>query len=209
MTLELVKAILVGIIVALPVGPVLMMVIHKTLEGGKTAGMMTGFGSAVGDSFLAAVGLLALGAIEEFILRYSGPIMLVGSLLLMAVGLSMALTATVPDVNSVLAPRSKKTLASYSLQAMLAVFSNPAAYALMFGLLGIMHLAYSDRLSPSWAVVLCVGLGELLYWALVVYVLARFVKVKTRTMRRIKKGAGIVVCCFSVALLVKGIVTFL
>lgn len=206
MTIELIKALVVGVIAALPVGPVLMMVIQKTLRGGKTAGMMTGLGSAAGDSFLAAVGLFALGTIQDFISHYSSVIMIVGGVLLAIIGVIIARKKGV-DSSGETHVRDTGSLASYPVQALLAVFSNPAAYAVMFGLLGMMGLGSEERVTPAWAIVMCVACGELLYWSLVVFGLSKFIKLGPHSIQIMNKVAGIAICCFAVFVLIRGIVT--
>ena len=208
MTIELIKALMVGVIAALPVGPVLLMVIQKTLRGGKTAGMMTGLGSAVGDSFLAAVGPFAFGAIQDFISRFSGIIMMVGGVLLAIIGLVMARKKSIPAESSELvAVRDTGSMISYPIQSMLGVFSNPAAYAVMFGLLGMMGLGGDERMIPAWLVLLCVACGELLYWSLVVFVLSKFIRLSSRSIHVMNVVAGVAICCFAVFVFVKGVLT--
>lgn len=204
MAIELIKALLVGVIAALPVGPVLLMVIQKTLRGGKAAGMMTGLGSAVGDSFLAAAGLLALGVIMEFVERHTGEIMIAGAILLAVVGVLMATKKAVPETKACAVSSSTDYLA-YPLQSLAAVFSNPAAFAVMFGLLGVMGLGGDYRIAPVWAVLLCVFCGEMLYWTFVVFVLSKFLRLSSRNVMILNLAAGIVICGFAVFLLVKGI----
>ena len=168
--------------------------------------MMTGLGSAAGDSFLAAVGLFALGTIQDFISHYSSVIMIVGGVLLAIIGVIIARKKGV-DSSGETHVRDTGSLASYPVQALLAVFSNPAAYAVMFGLLGMMRLGSEERVTPAWAIVMCVACGELLYWSLVVFGLSKFIKLGPRSIQIMNKVAGIAICCFAVFVLIRGIVT--
>ena len=56
--IEILKALLVGLIAGIPVGPILVLVAQRTLCHGRRAGAMVGLGAATGDMLFAAVGLL-------------------------------------------------------------------------------------------------------------------------------------------------------
>ena len=57
MGIEVFRAFLVGICAAVPAGPVLLLVLQKTLSRGREAGILTGLGSAFADTLFATVGL--------------------------------------------------------------------------------------------------------------------------------------------------------
>ena len=89
MLLELIKAILIGIIASAPVGPVSLLVMQKTFCHGRMAGFAAGVGSAVIDSLYAIASLFAFMYVDEFIRRHEAWIMLIGGLLVVAVGYFM------------------------------------------------------------------------------------------------------------------------
>lgn len=202
MAIEIFKAVLVGIIAAIPVGPVLLMVIQKTLSRGAAAGIMTGFGSAFADTAYAAVGLFTLAVVENFIERNQALIMIVGGVLIFFIGVGMFRRRVDLRVSESL---GKLTLAGCSAQAAGSAFSNPAALAFVFGLLSLFGFGQQDLSLPVWAVLVCVFAGELLYWTIVVFVLSRYVRLSPRVIDRMSKVAGTVVCCFAAVLTVRGI----
>lgn len=81
------KACILGCMVAIPVGPVGLLVIQRSLSVGWLAGIFTGLGAALADGFLgflAALGLVALVGQLEGGRHFLRPL---GSLALMIVGL--------------------------------------------------------------------------------------------------------------------------
>lgn len=80
------KSCLVGCMVAIPVGPVGLLLIQRSLSIGHLAGLFTGLGAALADGlfgFLAAVGLVALLGELDSSRHFLRPL---GSLALMIVG---------------------------------------------------------------------------------------------------------------------------
>lgn len=205
MIIELIKAILVGCIAALPIGPILIMVVQRTLSGGRRAGIMVGVGAATADMLYAAAGMFALALVEDFIARYTEWLLLAGGILLGLIGLGMIRRKIVlaGAAGSGLPP------VKYALQSFASVLSNPAALAVMMALLSAFSLDRSSASAPLWLLVICVGLGELLYWLLVVTLLRKFVKVSDKTLNIVNKIMGGLVCVFALVLLVKAVLQLL
>lgn len=202
MIVDILKALLVGIIAAIPVGPVLIMAIQKTLCRGRGAGLMIGLGSAFADAVYAAIGLFALSLIEDFIVSNQAVIMIVGGVIVGLLGANMFFS----DVKLQLDGQGKTVSDfSYAIQAVGSVFSNPAALATMLALLALFRLDSSSLDAPVWAVILCVSIGEFLYWLTVVTLLSTFVKFRESTLRLVSKIAGAGVAVFAIVLIIKGI----
>ena len=202
MTTEILKAVLVGFLAALPVGPILLMVGQRTLVHGRWAGAMTGLGSALGDMAYATVGLLTLTMVQQLIDDYRGEIMVAGGLLLALVGVLM-FRRDVP----VSVPEERRRYSAWAcvLQAFGSVLSNPAALAMMLALLSMVGLGAGSVQTSIPVLVLAVGAGEMLYWLLIVYVVGRFLRITGRTLRRSSRLAALVVCGFAAVVFVRGL----
>lgn len=79
MLLTFLKAIVVGIIVSAPMGPVGMLCVRRTMLYGHRQGMLTGLGAALSDLLYAALTLVGVGAFVGFIERYEYWLQLGGS----------------------------------------------------------------------------------------------------------------------------------
>ncbi len=207
MITELIKAFVIGICAAVPVGPVLLMVIQKTLCRGRSAGMMTGFGSALADTVYAAVGLFTLTLIEGFVEKHAAPIMIAGGVLIAAIGLGIVRHSSLIDLSDKdSGAKGTFSLLGCSLQSLGSALSNPAALAMMLGLLAVGGFASGRPDAPLWALLLAVFAGEFLYWIAVVLLLSTFVKPSGRVLRIMSRVAGIAICCFALVLTVRGII---
>lgn len=200
--MEFLKALLIGVIVALPAGPILVMAVQRTLCHGRRAGVMVGLGAALGDAVFAAVGLLTLTVVERFVQDHEAWIMLVGGVLIGLIGVSILRRRI-----SVELPPDRQNLSLWAccLQALGSTLSNPGALALILGLLALFGVDAQASRVPA-LLPAAVGLGEWMYWLLAVYLLGRFIRLDTRSLRRLSRVAGILVCCFALVLTVRGLV---
>ncbi len=206
MIIELIKAFVIGICAAVPVGPVLLMVIQKTLCGGRRAGIMTGLGSAAADTVYAAVGLFTLVLVEGFVQSHSAVIMIAGGVLIAVIGINIFLKSGRLSLSPEDGVRGTFSLVGCSLQSFGSALSNPAALAMMLGLLAVFRIGSDGLSAPLWAMLIAVFAGELLYWTAVVLLLSSLVKPDGRTLRVMSRVAGIAICCFALVLTIRGII---
>lgn len=206
MAIDFVKALCVGIIAAIPVGPVLFLVVRNTTAMGTSAGVATGFGSALADMLYAAVAMFAIAFAQNFIDGHQGEISIVGGIIVAVLG------AVIFDKRQV-SPTEKNISAgpgklfSCAVQAMGCVFSNVGALAFMFALLAFFGIEAGGTFSsPIWVMVGCVGLGELLYWVTASFLLSHLVRPSEKAMSLVSAVTGMFVCAFGVFLVIRGII---
>jgi putative LysE/RhtB family amino acid efflux pump len=65
-----IKAWLIGIAIAAPVGPIGMLCIRKTLELGLKGALLVGLGAALADGCYGVIAALGLSAISHFLLHW-------------------------------------------------------------------------------------------------------------------------------------------
>ncbi len=80
---------LIGLVVAIPIGPVNLICIRRTLSYGTLAGFLSGLGGALGDGVFASVTAFGLTAISQLIEGYSKPLQLMGGIMLLGFGLTV------------------------------------------------------------------------------------------------------------------------
>jgi arginine exporter protein ArgO len=78
------RGVILGLVIAAPVGPVGLLCIRRTLQKGVVSGMSTGFGSAVCDAFFGSIAVLGVSAILGFIHQYEASIRIIGGLIVLA-----------------------------------------------------------------------------------------------------------------------------
>jgi len=80
------KGILVGLFVSVPMGPIGMLCIQRTLNKGQIHGLLTGLGATTSDLLYTFVSLFFLSFISDFIEKYKFFIQLSVSAILIIFG---------------------------------------------------------------------------------------------------------------------------
>ena len=84
--------ILIGVLVAAPVGPVNVLCIQRAIERGFWGGVAAGLGAVLGDGLIALCASLGVGAISGAVKYHRTLIQIVGGLALVVFGLKLYLT---------------------------------------------------------------------------------------------------------------------
>ncbi|NCS87288.1 MAG: LysE family transporter [Ignavibacteria bacterium] len=145
------KGILVGFAMAVPVGPIGIMCIRKTLTEGRLRGMIIGFGAATADLLYGSVAAFGLTIISDTLISQKFWIRLIGGALLLFLGIrTFRAKPTDPKrhINSSGMLRSYLTTLFLTLTNPLTIF----AFIAVFAALGL-----GDGLSYFSASLLVVG----------------------------------------------------
>jgi len=90
--LTLIKGVAVGIVIALPVGPVGVLCVRRNLFEGARFGFVSGLGAASADAVFAVIAGFGLTYIRDWLLHYEDWLGAVGGLFLLAIGIKALLT---------------------------------------------------------------------------------------------------------------------
>jgi threonine/homoserine/homoserine lactone efflux protein len=82
-----IKGLIVGVIIALPVGPVGVLCVRRCLFEGPLYGLVSGVGAAVADATFGAIAALGLTFLRDWLLKYEDWFGLAGGVFLVAFGL--------------------------------------------------------------------------------------------------------------------------
>lgn len=93
----LITGIVVGFLVAMPVGPIGILVIQRTVNRGKSSGLMSGLGAALADLVYAVVAGYSLTYIIELIRVYHVTFQIIGGIVGIALGLFIFFKNPVSD----------------------------------------------------------------------------------------------------------------
>jgi len=164
----LAKAAGVGLVLAVPVGPMALLCLRRSLTLGVTPGLVTGAGIATADALYAGVAAFGLGAAAAFIGQASW-LPTIGGLTLVVIGLKDIMDAD----RTTASPSLAANLGAYA-GAVLLTLTNPATiltFAAVIVGLGLVP----DLASPFYGAVFVAGvfLGSVGWWALLCSVAAR------------------------------------
>lgn len=205
MLVDIIKGFVVGICASAPVGPIAMLVIQKTLSKGRYAGFVSGLGATIVDTTYAIIALFALAFAQRLLERHENLILLAGGLILVAIGISMALSN---PLRRKVKGDGKSTISTKDfLQAMAMGISNPMAIFVMFTLFAFFGIAadtpHDWNVAP---IILAVSAGSVTYWFFLSWALSRFRnKFNLRTIVWISRVMGAIVIIIGLVLLGQGL----
>lgn len=85
-TLLLIQSAIIGFSIALPVGPVAILCIRRTIASGIIAGYATGLGATLADTVFGAIAIFGISYIAEFLHEHENAVRAVGAAILIGMG---------------------------------------------------------------------------------------------------------------------------
>ena len=208
MILFFLKALLVGLTAAIPLGPLGIMCIQRTLSKGRWAGFAVGLGSSVADTFYATIALLSVSYISQFLDRNRIWVMLIGGAIVLGIGLQIALKNPIKDLRRPIAGSLSSRRARDLLKGFLMTITNPGALVLMLGLFAFFGLDLGDGSHPEAAGFVLGGifLGTAAWWFLLSSGISLFRKrFRLRQIIAINRISGILIAVIGLSSLAEGL----
>jgi threonine/homoserine/homoserine lactone efflux protein len=155
------QAMLVGLAIAAPVGPIGLLVIQRTLTHGVPIGLATGLGAAVADAAYGAIGAFSVNGVIQRLDAAREPLALFGSVFLMWLAWRTWRSPPAPVAGA--APAGRGWWPSFGSTVMLTL-ANPATILSFVAVFG--SLAGGGALARPELLVLGVLAGSALWWLL-------------------------------------------
>ena len=165
------KGLILGFSIAAPLGPIGLLCIKRTLEGGRLQGILSGLGAASADAFygsLAAFGLAALFQKFSWIQSWT---QIIGGGFIVFLGVKYILAKTSTGENEK-DPSSNK-LGKIYLTTFLLTMSNPIT---IIAFLGMFAGAGVSNTRSAISVVAGIFSGSMLWWIILAFVTHLFGK---------------------------------
>jgi threonine/homoserine/homoserine lactone efflux protein len=203
----IVSGVVIGLAVAVPIGPVNLICIRRTLAFGPVNGFVSGLGAALGDTVFAIVTGFGLTVIAQLIRGYSSILELTGGCMLIYFGAHTFASKVETRIVDKIAVREKG--ASTLFRAMASTFAltitNPATllgFAALFAGLGGLAGGHPDLISAAFVVIGVAG-GSALWWLVLTTVVGLFhASINDHVMAIINRGSGVAVVGFGLAVLI-------
>jgi threonine/homoserine/homoserine lactone efflux protein len=159
--------IVIGVLVAAPVGPVNVLCIQRAIERGFWGGLAAGIGATIGDGLIALFASLGVGAISGAIEYHRQTIQIVGGLALVGVGIKLYVAP--PVLASVKAEADgAATLRDYAWDIPKTFFltiTNPGAVLGLFAIFGgVSSFVDVDSVVDALTMVASIMGGSLMWW---------------------------------------------
>jgi threonine/homoserine/homoserine lactone efflux protein len=190
----LLQGLALGFAIAVPVGPIGVLCIRRTLAEGQLTGLATGLGAATADSTYAGIAAFGLSAVSHFLVSQQSLVRLTGGAFLLFLGIKTFLT--VPRVQD--PPIGSGGLLRAFGSTFLLTLSNPLtilSFAAVFAGVGVLS-DVRDRAAAAW-IVIGVFLGSALWWLILSGAVSVFrARINPGGMRWVNRGAGVLIAGF-------------
>jgi threonine/homoserine/homoserine lactone efflux protein len=195
----LLQGILMGLVVAVPVGPLGLLCISRALALGPTYGLFSGLGVATADALAAAIAALGITLISGFLSDYQIILRLTGGAFLCYLGYAIYMTepvtqAPIKDINGL--------LSAYAT-AFFLTFSNPVTVLSFIAIYAGWHMPSLDGEYIA-AATLTIGVfvGSALWWiALFIGLEAFHEKFNLRFLFWVHRVSGAIIAMLGVVVL--------
>jgi len=173
-TIFFLKGLIIGFVIAAPVGPIGVLCARRTLMFGRRAGFFSGMGAATADAIYGFVAAFGLTLISGFLVGHNVFLRLVGGSLLCILGVKALFAETSPKRDY---PKSFKKFAGMYSSTFILTLTNPmtifsfAAVFAGFGLAGVKGSVLSAAV-----LILGVFLGSAIWWLFLVGIFSIFRK---------------------------------
>jgi threonine/homoserine/homoserine lactone efflux protein len=192
----LARGFIIGLAVAIPVGPIALLCMRRTLERRFLIGFATGVGAAVADLFYASIAAFGISAIETILLRHRTELSFAGGifLLILAARTAVGKGAVERQVNV-----STADAVSAFASGFVLTVTNPLTvlgFVAIFAGFGVGQ-GLTDT-SRAIALVSGVLAGSILWWLMLNAAVARMRHfISPRALNRLNVAAGVLIAAFA------------
>jgi threonine/homoserine/homoserine lactone efflux protein len=188
------RGLLIGFSVAIPVGPIAILCMRRTLVDGQVSGLVSGLGAATADAIYGLVAGFGLNLFLEFLVSYQTALRLIGGCFLIYLGIR---TLRARHAERPIKVDGRGLLGAYA-STLLLTLTNPLTI-LVFGALfaGLGLVVQNGDMGLTAALILGLFLGSALWWLVLSLLVGQFrEKVSRQAILWVNRASGVVICCF-------------
>lgn len=193
----LLKGIIVGLSASIPLGPIGVLCIQRTLNKGRLSGFVSGLGAAAADCFYAIVAGFSISVIIDSLVEYQVYLRIFGGLILLFMGYKLLITNPGVQLRKQLKKKRAGLFGDFFSIFGLTI-SNPITifvFAAVFAGFGMVNK--ESQFVSVLILVFGVLLGATLWWFALSSVVSIFrKKFKLRRMLMLNRIAGVLVIAF-------------
>ena len=193
----LIRGIIVGLMIAMPVGPVNILCIHRTIEAGWKSGVLSGVGAAAADMLYGGIAGFSITLVIQFLVREQFWIRLFGGILLVLIGIWYFFKRPTP-LDAQL--QDRESAYSDIRSTFLLTLTNPTTVLSFLALLAALGMGDPRH---WWLTVFLVGgifCGSMMWWIVLSVIVNHFRdRFNDRLLLLMNRFAGVAIGGFGVA----------
>jgi threonine/homoserine/homoserine lactone efflux protein len=199
--------------VCIPIGPLGVLSVQRTIKKGRMEGFLSGMGAALADLVLASFAIFGISFIDEILEKYDRIITFSTGILFLIMGVyiithSKRNNKAVKDVKK--SQRKKSQTANTIISTFIMGLSNPATFLIFLAIFARMGIDVgSNGLIINIGFVLSIFIGSCILWIIIVNIIKLSKKgLGLKALMYMDEAMGILVCLFGVFDLLKVIMKF-
>lgn len=205
----LLKGIILGLTVSMPLGPIGIILVNRTIKRGMLSGFFSGMGMATADTILAILAGLGFSFVVTFFRDEKFIVTLISGLVIVGVGIKVFLSNPVKDFRR--KEKGKKSLFRDYFSILVLALSNPFTIFIFVAFFSGINI--NTDIKPQQVPFLLVPgvfIGTLSWWFCLSYFVSRFKKnIRLRSIVRVNQIAGIAITVIGVVVLISMFTTLL
>jgi len=195
-----IQGMIIGLTLAVPVGPIALMCIQRAVTDGRLHGIVSGIGVATADSFYAGVTFFGLTAISGLIIAHQVSLRLAAGVVLILVGIRIFLTMPAP----LIVKTEHETYVKDYLSMVAIAIANPLTLIFFVAILpGFGVVFYENSVLSASEFVGGVFFGSTLWWIVLCGSIGSVrSRISAEHLRLINRISGMLIVCFGVGMLI-------
>ena len=192
----LLKGILIGLLVSIPLGPIGVLVIQRTVNKTRMAGLLSGMGAALSDTLYAIIAGFSLTYVVDFIRKNEFLFQLSGAMVVLGLGIYIFFKNPLTDMKQ---HRLRgNTHLKDIISTFLVTFSNPLSVLVFLAIFTSSGVAMSIE-KPFYSIFIILGVftGAFLWWFSLSGLVSMYRhKINLRFLWWLNKTAGVLIVIF-------------
>lgn len=192
------KGLLLGLSIAMPLDPIGVLCIRRSLSGGFGSGFCTGIGTATADAVYAIMAAIGFSALSSLLLSLQGWLQGIGGLFLLYLARETFRSQPPrPTLSSESLPHFRAAISSFGL-----TLTNPLTILSFAALLAGVGVGGNGELASSLSFVCGIFFGSLLWWIFLSAAASRARNLLTPTsLKIVQYAAALIIGAFGIAAL--------
>jgi len=191
------RGLMLGFLIAAPVGPIGILCIRRSLTLGRIAGLLTGLGAATADGFYAGVAAFGLTILSDLLVSQAFWLRVIGGLFLCYLGVKTF--SAKPAEEKAIGLEMRGSYLSLYASTVFLTLTNPMTILMFAGVFAGAGLAAPGEYATATLLVTGVFLGSALWWFLLSFGASLFrTKVNAPNLRSLNKISGLILLVFGV-----------
>jgi threonine/homoserine/homoserine lactone efflux protein len=158
----LLKGVAVGFVIALPVGPVGVLCVRRTIFDGRIAGFLSGIGAASADTIFGVVAGFGLTVVADMLFQYQNWLRAAGGVFLVYLGIA---ALRHPALKAERIGNSAETLFRAYMTTFVLTITNPVTILAFLGIFAAVGFTGAEAtLGRAGMLVAGVLVGSLIWW---------------------------------------------